>query len=186
MEVPAAKALIQKWVAQCGEEFTSWDTAMGPRRAMDVTDDARLILKAHVLVEHFMNELLSIMAPALDLNAPRLSFHTKMCLLGKTGTMQAFGKCVSCMNEIRNRVAHTLSANLVPQDAKNLRIMMELLRGAGIEAGKLTPGLVYVIGEMLCHSFHIDALRANAAGEPIEYEELSEAIKTLQDAGVLK
>jgi hypothetical protein len=83
----------------------------------DVTRGAK-VLRAHLVVEHFLNEYLGSVNPHLgSLGEARLSFNQKVALLGEHNpilTMLRPG--IIRLNQVRNRLAHRLNVEITPDD----------------------------------------------------------------------
>jgi len=97
------------------------------------------ILRAHLFVEHFLGEYLAAKNPGLgSLDDARLSFFQKVVLVGEESRSIAYLlPGVRHLNAIRNRLAHSLHAELSPQDAQ-VFLAIDLFR-AMREAG-CAPG----------------------------------------------
>lgn len=85
-------------------------------------DSIGRILRAHLFVEHFLTELLQAKNPRLgSLDNARLGFAQKVSLLGtELSEIQDLVPGIRRLNKIRNRVAHSLHANLTAEDAETL------------------------------------------------------------------
>jgi len=77
------------------------------------------ILRAHLFVEHFVEEYVARRNPDLGpLESARLTFIQKVALLGTADTTVAYSiPGARHLNVIRNRLAHSLRAELTDQDA---------------------------------------------------------------------
>ncbi len=77
------------------------------------------ILRAHVFVEHFLNELLRAKNPGLGpLDKARLTFAQKVSLVGpESPEVEDLLPGIRRLNQIRNRLAHSLHADLTTEDA---------------------------------------------------------------------
>ena len=82
------------------------------------TDAIGRILRAHLFVEHFLTEYLVARNPALGpLEDARLTFAQKLALIGEaTGGVAYLAPGIRRLNTIRNRLAHSLSAEITPDD----------------------------------------------------------------------
>lgn len=120
------------------------------RRHLDGTDDPTLlILRAHLLVEERLRDIVANVCRAPDeLRAARLSFHTVLCLcraiVGRHD--EPAWDFVTGLNEVRNRMAHhlepgdldallgTVVEKLGPQYAERLKTPTERFRVAATYA----------------------------------------------------
>jgi hypothetical protein len=76
------------------------------------------ILRAHLFVEHFLNELLRAKNPDLGLDKARLSFAQKVSLVGSgSAEIEDLLLGIRRLNAVRNRLAHSLHADLTTEDA---------------------------------------------------------------------
>lgn len=77
------------------------------------------ILRAHLFVEHFLTEYLSARNPELgSLEEARLTFSQKLALVGEgSGGVSYLLPGVRRLNVIRNRLAHSLRAEVTMEDA---------------------------------------------------------------------
>jgi hypothetical protein len=82
------------------------------------TDTIGRILRAHLFVEHFLTEYLVARNPALGpLEDARLTFAQKLALIGEaTGGVAYLIPGIRRLNTIRNRLAHSLSAEITSDD----------------------------------------------------------------------
>lgn len=85
-------------------------------------DSIGRILRAHLFVEHFLTEFLQAKNPQLgSLDKVRLGFVQKVSLLGtEISEIQDLVPGIRRLNKIRNRVAHSLHADLTGEDAETL------------------------------------------------------------------
>lgn len=93
------------------------------------------ILRAHLFVEHFLTEYLSARNPQLGSVADaKLSFGQKLALVGNgTGGVEYLLPGIRRLNAIRNRLAHSLHADVSDEDASVLLSipMFRAMREAG-------------------------------------------------------
>jgi hypothetical protein len=80
------------------------------------------VLRAHLIVEHFINEYLSAINPHLgSLGEARLGFAQKLVLLGDHNPMLAMMRPgLQRLNQVRNRLAHRLSVEITGDDVATL------------------------------------------------------------------
>lgn len=78
------------------------------------------ILRAHLFVENFLNEQLTVNNPNLgSLTKARLTFHQKVSLLETSPAgLEDIMPGIRRLNTVRNRLAHSLHANLSTEDAE--------------------------------------------------------------------
>jgi len=119
-------------------------------RHLEKTDDSTLlILRAHLLVEERLRDILARICRAPDeLRAARMSFHQVLCLcravVGRHD--EPVWDFVVRLNEVRNRMAHHLDpgdldellgsvvAQLRPDYADHLRTSVDRFRAAAVYA----------------------------------------------------
>jgi len=77
------------------------------------------ILRAHLYVEHYLGEYLQYMNPRLgNLGLARLKFSQKVALVDPNDrNVGEFVTGIRHLNKVRNRLAHTLKAELTKADA---------------------------------------------------------------------
>lgn len=94
------------------------------------------ILRAHLFVEHFLTEYLAARAPSLDIKQAGLPFSRKLAMLG-TGEpgVSYLIPGLRLVNEIRNRIAHRLRADVSENDAKRL-LSIEIFRALRSESDR--------------------------------------------------
>jgi hypothetical protein len=78
------------------------------------------VVRAHLVVEHFMTVYLAARNPLLgQMEDARLTFSQKATLLGKSDSLIAcLAPGIRRLNAIRNRLAHNLNAELTTEDAE--------------------------------------------------------------------
>jgi hypothetical protein len=76
------------------------------------------LLRCHLFVEHFLTAYLRFQNPGLgDLDAARLTFAQKVALAERVGTPEHYVFAgVRHLNKMRNRIAHTLRAEVTEED----------------------------------------------------------------------
>jgi hypothetical protein len=102
------------------------------------TSGMSIILRAHLIVEHFIDEYLSKAHPGVqDWDAARLTFAQKVALIDHPRTnVGMIVPGIRALNRARNKIAHTLDAALPPGD---LQPMAEFIRAWYGAAGKPIP-----------------------------------------------
>ncbi len=95
------------------------------------------ILRAHLFVEYFLTELLRTKNPQLgSLDNARLTFSQKVSLIdSKSSEIKYLLPGIRRLNQIRNRLAHSLHANLSVDDADAL-LSCDLFRAMRDESAK--------------------------------------------------
>ena len=85
-------------------------------------DSIGRILRAHLFVEHFLTEFLQAKNPRLGSpDKARLGFAQKVSLLGtELSEVHDLVPGIRRLNKIRNRVAHSLHADLTTEDTETL------------------------------------------------------------------
>jgi len=73
-------------------------------------DDLGIILKSHLIIEHYLDKYLGIAYPTItNWEGVRLSFYQKIEILKDEKTsMFMYYSALKCLNKIRNRFAHRL------------------------------------------------------------------------------
>ena len=80
-------------------------------------EGAGRLLRAHLIVEHFMNEHLQARNPNLEnFEDARLGFSHKLTLLGNRGVMSLLAPGIRRINVLRNYVAHELGYQVTKDD----------------------------------------------------------------------
>jgi hypothetical protein len=90
-------------------------------RAFDTEQTGRL-LRAHLIVEHFLNEHIAKRNPHLgDFRKAHLEFDQRLQLLDlEAGSMHRLKTGIKKLNWLRNKVAHDLSYRVTQQDLEPL------------------------------------------------------------------
>jgi hypothetical protein len=103
-----------------------------PPRIAEITDDGatwqRLegidyealgyFLSCHLIIEHYLDELLKICHPSLDWDAARLTFGKKAALLSNLKTCDQYDciPAIKHMNSLRNKLSHDIEFKIKPED----------------------------------------------------------------------
>ncbi|MBX3352986.1 MAG: hypothetical protein KF684_08615 [Phycisphaeraceae bacterium] len=102
------------------------------------TSGMTVILRSHLIVEHFIDEYLPKAHPGVqDWDAARLTFAQKVAFIDHPRsnlTMVMPG--IRALNRARNKIAHTLDAALPPGDLRPMEEFVRVWYGA---AGKPIP-----------------------------------------------
>ena len=95
------------------------------------------ILRAHLFVEHFLTEYIQLRNPELgSLGEARVSFSQKIALVGVgPASISYLIPGIRHLNKIRNRLAHTLRAEVSEDDA-NVFLQIEFFRAMRKEKAK--------------------------------------------------
>ncbi len=104
---------------QAVKELDADHAVIGERWGQDIVAIGR-ILRAHLFVEHFLTEYLIIRNPELgSLDNARLSFTQKLALVGNGNPgVEYLLPGIRHLNVIRNRLAHTLRADVSDDDVR--------------------------------------------------------------------
>ena len=126
------------------------------------------ILRAHLFVEHFLTEYLRAGNPELGLlEDARVSFSQKMALVGNmTPSTGYLLPGILRLNSIRNRIAHTLRAEVTDEDVRAF-LQIDIFRAMRDESARRrsgTPSMdpIVVLEEFAIHagiSLHASASR---------------------------
>lgn len=73
------------------------------------------VLRAHLAVEHFLTKYLEFTNPKLG-SLEDTRFADKVKLIGTGGAIEMIRDGISRLNKIRNRIAHTLKADVTIED----------------------------------------------------------------------
>lgn len=108
------------------------------------TSGMSIILRAHLIVEHFMDEYLTKSHPGVqDWDAARLTFAQKLALIDHPrANVGMIVPGIRALNRARNKIAHTLDAALPPGD---IQPMEEFIRAWYGAAGKPIPTGIDVV-----------------------------------------
>ena len=125
MSLPDPKELARLTVEYLGgphlahEVFSNEFGEMNRRWNQD-TETIGRILRAHLYVEHYMNEYLRKANPRLgDISSVRLSFSQKVKLLDRNDPhIRHMISGIKHLNSIRNRIAHNLDVRVSEEDAE--------------------------------------------------------------------
>lgn len=102
------------------------------------TSGMSVILRSHLIVEHFIDEYLTKAHPGVqDWDAARLTFAQKLALIDHPQTNLAMAMPgIRALNRARNKIAHMLDAALSPSDLQPMEEFIRVWYGA---AGKPVP-----------------------------------------------
>lgn len=108
------------------------------------TSAMSVILRAHLIVEHFIDEYLSKAHPGIqDWEGARLTFAQKQALIDHPQSVIAMLlPGIGALNRARNKLAHTLDASLAEGDLQPMEHFIRIWYGA---AGKPIPTGVDVV-----------------------------------------
>jgi hypothetical protein len=114
------------------------------------------ILRAHLFVEHYLTQYLQVTNPNLpDVGDARLSFAQKVALLGTTDRSVAhLTGGLQRLNKVRNRLAHTLRAEVTVEDSQAL-LSIDLfreMRRAGVAPQSPSDDPVTVLEDFAKHA----------------------------------
>lgn len=95
--------------------------------------DLSIILKCHLIVEHFLNEFISSCNPAIqDIERARLSFAQKLSLADHPNTVvRLIMPGLKALNKIRNHYAHKLDLTVDDLDLNPIHEFMKIWKEAG-------------------------------------------------------
>lgn len=84
-------------------------------------------LSAHLIIEHYLTELLKVLHPDLDWEAPRLTFGQKVALLSRFKMPEKYESiaAIKHLNSLRNKVSHRIDFKIEDRDLLPLRQYLE-------------------------------------------------------------
>lgn len=99
------------------------------------------ILRSHLFVEHFLTEFIQLRNPDLgSLDDARISFSQKLALVGAgTARTSYLIPGIRRLNSIRNRLAHTLRAEVTTDDA-NVFLQIDMFSAMRNEKARRVSG----------------------------------------------
>lgn len=163
MATPSSEAVVKHVIRLMGghdKAFQAFDAEFKEimsRWEQDTTTIGR-ILRAHLFVEHFLTEFLQSRNPELgSLEEARISFSKKVTLLrnGTLGTGYLLPG-IRRLNTIRNRIAHTLRAEVTDDDVKTfLQIdMFRAMRDERARRSSTVPSMdpIVVLEDFAMHA----------------------------------
>lgn len=102
------------------------------------TDELGLILKCHLIIEHYIDEFLVIAYPTIkSLNRIRLTFNQKLELINNPRTeIGMIYPSIKCLNVLRNKFSHKLAYKIKTEDLNEINTLMKILFNA---AGDTIP-----------------------------------------------
>ncbi len=133
-----ASKVARRVIELCGGHDAAWKhfaqsfESIQSRWNQDIVNIGR-ILRAHLFVERFLTSFLQKKNPGLnDLDSARLSFAQKVALLPASGTTVSYLiPGIRHLNKVRNRLAHTLQAQVSEED-RTLFLSVDLFRAVRI------------------------------------------------------
>jgi hypothetical protein len=143
------------------------------------------VLGAHLFVEHYIEVYLKAKIPKLvNLDAARLGFAQKVALIAPDSSMvDELIPGIKRLNKIRNRMAHTLQAELTDEDKKFFLSIpyFNAFRNASAEPNTPSSDVLDVVEAFALHAGNILSSHANPS-------EISKAMKIASDewAGISK
>jgi len=102
------------------------------------TDEMGTVLKCHLIVEYYIDQLLEAGYPTIKWKPVNLNFSKKLEMINTPGTAVGviYYPAIKKLNTIRNKFAHNLAYELQESDLSELRISMDLWEKArGQSAG---------------------------------------------------
>ena len=92
----------------------------------DKTDELGLILKCHLIIEHYIDEFLVVAYPTItNWGNMRLTFNQKLELINNSHTIMKMAySSVKCLNSLRNKFSHKLAYKIKEQDYKEVKDLM--------------------------------------------------------------
>jgi len=84
-------------------------------------------LSCHLIVEHYLTELLKVLHPGLDWEGPRLTFSQKLALLSRLKMPDKYNSlaAIKHMNAVRNKIGHRVDFRLQPEDLLPFRRFLD-------------------------------------------------------------
>ena len=163
MALPDPKELARLTIDYLGgphlaNEVFSTEFGEMNRRWNQDTETIGRILRAHLYVEHYLNEYLRKANPRLgDIAGVRLSFAQKVKLLDQNDPhIRHMIAGIKHLNSIRNRIAHNLDVQVSEEDAEvflkalPLREMRKQMEGAN----KTHPEPLQLLEDFSTHAAH--------------------------------
>jgi len=92
------------------------------------TDEMATVLKCHLIVENFIDQLLEVGYPTIDWKKANLNFSKKLELTNSRGTAigTVYYPAIKKLNTIRNKFAHQITYELQESDYSEIKIAMDL------------------------------------------------------------
>ncbi len=92
-------------------------------------DTLGLILKYHIILEHYLNNYLLAKYPEANFKAARLTFYQKTNLLSEKDLAISFIKPgIIELNKIRNKISHNLDTHIIIDDLSEMLKVLEISR----------------------------------------------------------
>lgn len=84
-------------------------------------------LAAHLIIEHYLTELLNVLYPELDWEAPRLTFGQKVALLSRFKMPAKYNSigAIKHLNSLRNKISHRVDFKVESSDLLPLKQYLE-------------------------------------------------------------
>ena len=92
------------------------------------TDELGLILKCHLIIEHYIDEFLIVAYPTIKSWARiRLTFNQKLELINDPQTVLGMVyPSIKCLNTLRNKFSHKLAYKIKTEDYKEIKVLMTI------------------------------------------------------------
>lgn len=92
------------------------------------TDELGLILKCHLIIEHYIDEFLVIAYPTIkSLTRIRLTFNQKLELINNPHTeIGMLYPSIKCLNALRNKFSHKLAYKIKTEDLNEIHALMTI------------------------------------------------------------
>jgi hypothetical protein len=176
------KAVVREILELYGGEDNAWKVFKDKQRTIAVawnqdTDAIGRILRGHLFVEHFLSEYLSNRNPGLGpMDEARLTFAQKVALVDKGNVSLSYLlPGVRRLNAIRNRLAHTLRAEVTQQDADVL-LSVQLFRAMREQSKtprKASTDPIDILEDFALHAGHM----FYSASDPKDSDLWAEALR---------
>jgi hypothetical protein len=99
------------------------------------TDELGLILKCHLIIEHYIDEFLINAYPTIkSWDKVRLTFNQKLeLIINPQTTMGMASSSIKCLNTLRNKFSHKLAYKIKEDDYKEITQLMTIWYNAAKE-----------------------------------------------------
>lgn len=113
-------------------------------------------LSCHLIIEHYLDELLKVLHSDLDWAASRLTFAQKTALLSKLQLPDKYDpfEAIKHLNSLRNKVSHRVHFEIQASDLQPIRDYLErIFEDKKDEIPESTQELLSLFTSMVCACF---------------------------------
>jgi hypothetical protein len=119
------------------------------------TDELGLVLKCHMIIEHYIDEFLVVAYPSIKTwGKIRLTFNQKLELINNSHTIMVMAySSVKSLNILRNKFSHKLAYKIKEEDYKEIKELITIWYNASGETVPIGLQLIEHFTVWICGNF---------------------------------